>query len=189
MAILDYINEIKQTMTGQLNQQKLSNVNLKLNALSAEADALLKSHEAVKEQSKGRKSMIGQLSNKILQYQDLQTKLSATNAELQKLSQYRKKAIEQKQDYNNRIKTLFDIKLTNQTAKDYNTYKKLYSEFDFEHVDDEVTLDKNKRTYELLELAGTFGNDKLSDVKTLPNPKGTDKKVETNNWRTKLKQQ
>lgn len=158
---MDYLQEIKETLSaGQLDETKLSGINLKLQALQAEAEALLKSHEAVKLQSIDRKSKLGQLSTKILQYQDLQTKLSVKDAELQKLNAFKQAAINQKKQKVAIIKNLFDYKLDNKTSKDYHKYKNMSSQFNFDDLT-EQGLNRNLLAYQILESAGTFDNDML----------------------------
>ena len=114
-------------------------------------------------ESVGRKEKLNELYQKLNDFDSTKVKLSQYQAQIEKLSQYRNKAVEQKKMYNNKIKTLFDTKLANQNNKDYAKYKTLSSQFNFESQD-QTTFDKNKQKYELLELAGTFGQDKLINV-------------------------
>lgn len=106
----------------------------------------------------------------------LKMKTGQYQQQIEKLKQYQSKAIEQKKQVNSKIKTLFDIKLANETHKDYQKYKAISAQFNFDS-DDQAILDTNKKVYDILQIAGTFGNQSIGKLPTqLPPSTGKDVK-------------
>lgn len=185
MAIKDYITSLESILqSGQITQQSLATMNSNIAALKVQADALLNAHEAVKTQAKLNRTKADQHASKILQYQDLQNQLSVYKSKLQELDKYRQTAIDQKKQYNERIKSIFAVKMANKSHKDNQKYTDLYGQFDFDSSDQSV-LDSNKKKFELLQLAGTFGQTERI-VATLPKTKAQSK-AKKQSWRDRLK--
>lgn len=181
MAIKEIISQIKNSLTGQLDDEKISTISTRLSSLQLQADALLKSHDATKQESKSRKALIGELSQKLLQAQSMETEITGLKTQLERLNKYREVAVAQKKLFSDRIKTLFQTKLANETSKDYSKYKSMYPNFDFES-DEQTAYDNNKKTYQLLQTAGVFGSDMLITTKPLPKSNPNDKQKTTSRW-------
>lgn len=136
-------------------------------AVSTEYQTINTKLNLTTKQSISRKQKIAQLYGKLDQLQTYKTQLDLVQQQNNKLSKYRQEAVKQKKITNDKIKQLFNNKLSNQNSRDYRKYKILSSQFDFENQDQSV-YDRNKKNYDLLQLAETFGNDSISKMVDLP---------------------
>lgn len=180
-----YIDKLK-TISQELEN---SEVKVQLDSITAALDnqymTLQGKLKLTTKESIDRKQKLRDSYERLNEMDTLKLKLNQYESEIQNLSKYRIKAIQQKKMYNAKIKTFFDTKLSNSNNKDYSKFATIYTQFNFQS-DDESVLDHNKRNYQLLQLAGTFGNDKLLNNTTLPKPNPAGKNNTTSRWnRTK----
>lgn len=170
----DYIDKIRTISEGLDNPEVKQELDSIASSLDTQYTNLESKLKMTVKQSIGRKQKLSDMYQKLNDMDTLKLKLGQYQAQIQKLSKYHQAAVNQKKQYNNRIKTYFDTKLSNENHKDFNKFKTIYTQFNFESEDQSV-LDSNKTKYELLQLAGTFGNEKLINA-TIPKPNTTNTK-------------
>lgn len=178
----DLINSLQEKIQGLDNLEAKDQLTGIVARLLPEYQQLESKVKLVTKESIGRKQKLNELYEKVDTMSKLQLQLEVVRQQNEKLNKYHEAAVNQKKIYNERIKTYFDTKLSNEMNKDYHTFKNLYSQFNF-NAEDETVYDRNKQKYELLQLTGVFGNEKLVDTKQLPKPH--QKKPSTGRWGNK----
>lgn len=164
----DYIDKIRTISEGLDNPEVKQELDSIASSLDNEYNSLDSRLKMTVKQSIGRKQKLSDMYQKLSEMDTLKMKLGQYQTQIQKLSKYHQAAVNQKKQYNNKIKTYFDTKLSNENHKDFNKFKTIYTQFNFDSEDQSV-LDSNRTKYELLQIAGTFGNQKLINA-TLPKP-------------------
>lgn len=183
--ITQKINEIESKLSGvQLDPETKQQILALVQDTKTEAERLLIDHKRTTDQSVMRKGKLGQLSNTILDLQSSMKQMDVLKMQNQKLSKYRQHAVKQKLDQVNNIKQLFDMKLTNTTAKDYNKYLTISSQFNFQDTSQQ-SIQKNLQVYNILKIAGTFDGDKSMMYNVLPKAR-TDSNITKNKDKKKL---
>lgn len=176
----DKLNQLRSLSEGIENTEVKMQIDSLVSAIDSDYNSLQTKLSLTTKESIGRKQKLADAYQKLNDMDELKLKLNQFQNENINLAKYREKAVEQKSIYNERIKTLFDTKLANQNNKDYSKYQKLISQFDFENATEQA-YDSNRRNYELLELGGVFGNQKLI-APTLKKPASTTTKQTSGRW-------
>ena len=162
---LDKIRQISDSVESTEVKVQLDSI---VAALDNEYNSLDTKLKMTTKQSIGRKQKLADVYEKLNDFDTLKLKLSQYESDIEKLSKYHQKAVQQKKMYNDKINTYFSVKLSNENHKDYNKFKTIATQFNSESAD-QATYDANRTKYELLQIAGTFGNEKLINT-TLPKP-------------------
>lgn len=179
MAIKDLIAELETKLeTIQIDSVAKGQITNLVEQAKSEAEKILADLKRTTDETVGRKNKIGQLSNTIIDLQNQNRQIDVLKQQNEKLSKYRQSAINQKKNQVAKIKNLFDMKLENQTSKDYQKYKNISSQFNFDDTT-EQGLTKNIQVFKILEVAGTFDNDK-SMIRQPMVPKSDSNKDKTN---------
>ena len=172
----DILDQVRSQVEQIESDEVKTSLDSLLGKIQSEYQMLDSKLKLTTKQSITRKQKLNQLYQKMNQFDTLRLKTGQYEQQIQKLKQYQNKAIQQKKLVNNKIKTLFDVKLSNETHKDYQKYKAISSQFNFESEDQHV-LDSNKKVYDILQLAGTFGTQSIGKlINTLPPSTGKDVK-------------
>lgn len=183
--ITDVLSELEQKLEGiQIDAELKHQILSKVGQSKTEAERILADLKRTTDQSVTRKTKLGQLSNTILDLQSQNKQLDVLRLQNQKLSKYKQAAINQKKSQVAKIKNLFDFKLSNQTNKDYQKYKNLSAQFNFQDADNEQVINKNLQIFKVLEVAGIFDNDKQMLINPIPksNPADNQKTHKGSNW-------
>ncbi len=183
--IKDLIESLETKLgTIQLDGENKNQMTSIVEHLRSESERVLSDLKRTTDESVSRKNKLGQLSNTILDLQNQNRQMQVLRMQNQKLSKYRQSAINQKKNQVAKIKNLFDNKLSNQTNKDYQKYKNLSTQFNFED-DAEQVLQKNLQIFKILQIAGTFDGDKQM-FRNPVLPKSTTNEDKTNSGKSFL---
>lgn len=176
-----YIDKIRTLSQGIENTEVKMQLDSVATALDNEYTNIDSRLKLTTKQSIGRKEKLNDLYQKLSEMETLKLKLEQYQTQIGKLSKYRQAAVQQKKQYNSKIKTWFDARLSNQNSKDYAKYATIATQFNFQNDQDQSVLDNNRKTYQLLQLAGVFGNQKLI-APTINKPIATTPTKTTSRW-------
>lgn len=173
-----------KTTLNKLNQfaNKIEDVDMRLEiqeiyrSIQSAHQIVSRKLEDTTKESIGRKEKLSKVYQKVNDYDDLVRKLQIKDNQLQSLRKYQEKAVQEKKMVNDKIKTLFQQQLSNQNSKEYQKYERLATQFDFQNQSQQV-YNRNKKNYDLLQLAGTFGNQSIINLETLPKSAGGGKQT------------